>query len=295
MRQVYALLGLVRKWGPGRVDAACPAGAGSRGHQRPAGRPDLARGTENAQAQPALPYPAAAPRFARDPRPLRRPPPRRRRCGMSPPARHHARAALAAASGQARPADGHLARAPGPGPRPRDVPRRVPRADPVRRGSPAASPPPPPGAPGTPAWTRPAAGELDATAAISYDHSRSSTSCSRCGSSDSAANALIMGPSAPARPSSPPRWATPPSAAAPPSISSAPTGCSSASRRRGSTTATTTEMRKLLRADLLILDDFCLQPMDAADTAAIYEIIVERHRAAATIPPPNREQPNGWP
>jgi DNA replication protein DnaC len=50
-----------------------------------------------------------------------------------------------------------------------------------------------------------------------------------------------------------------------------------------------TEMRKLLRADLLILDDFCLQPMDAADTAAIYEIIVERHRAAATITTSNRE------
>ena len=54
-----------------------------------------------------------------------------------------------------------------------------------------------------------------------------------------------------------------------------------------------TEMRKLLRADLLILDDFCLQPMDAADTADIYEIIVERHRTAATITTSNRE-PVEW-
>ena len=54
-----------------------------------------------------------------------------------------------------------------------------------------------------------------------------------------------------------------------------------------------TEMRKLLRTDLLILDDFCLQPMDAADTAAIYEIIVERHRTAATITTSNRE-PVEW-
>jgi DNA replication protein DnaC len=51
------------------------------------------------------------------------------------------------------------------------------------------------------------------------------------------------------------------------------------------------QIRKLLRTDLLILDDFCLQPMDASDTADIYEIIVERHRAAATITTSNREPP----
>jgi DNA replication protein DnaC len=53
------------------------------------------------------------------------------------------------------------------------------------------------------------------------------------------------------------------------------------------------EIRKLLRVDLLILDDFCLQPMDAADTADTYELIVERHRAAATITTSNRE-PAEW-
>ncbi len=53
------------------------------------------------------------------------------------------------------------------------------------------------------------------------------------------------------------------------------------------------QVRRLLRVDLLILDDFCLQPMDAADTADIYEIIVERHRAAATITTSNRE-PAEW-
>jgi DNA replication protein DnaC len=52
-------------------------------------------------------------------------------------------------------------------------------------------------------------------------------------------------------------------------------------------------IRKLLHADLLILDDFCLQPMDAADTADIYELIVERHRTAATITTSNRE-PDEW-
>ena len=53
------------------------------------------------------------------------------------------------------------------------------------------------------------------------------------------------------------------------------------------------QIRKLLRTDLLILDDFCLQPMDAADTADIYEIILERHRAAATVVTSNRE-PAEW-
>jgi DNA replication protein DnaC len=53
------------------------------------------------------------------------------------------------------------------------------------------------------------------------------------------------------------------------------------------------ELRKLLRVDLLILDDFCLQPLDAIDTADIYELIVERHRTAATLTTSNRE-PIEW-
>lgn len=49
------------------------------------------------------------------------------------------------------------------------------------------------------------------------------------------------------------------------------------------------EVRKLLRVDLLIVDDFALQPLDAADTADVYELIVERHRSAATVVTSNRE------
>lgn len=40
--------------------------------------------------------------------------------------------------------------------------------------------------------------------------------------------------------------------------------------------------------DLLIVDDFALQPLDAADTADIYELIVEGHRPAATVVTSNR-------
>jgi DNA replication protein DnaC len=44
-----------------------------------------------------------------------------------------------------------------------------------------------------------------------------------------------------------------------------------------------TEIRKLLRVDLLVIDDFALQSLDPLDTADVYELIVERHRAAATV------------
>ena len=49
-----------------------------------------------------------------------------------------------------------------------------------------------------------------------------------------------------------------------------------------------TEIRKLLRVDLLIIDDFALHSLDPLDTADIYELIVERHRAAATVVTSNR-------
>ncbi len=53
------------------------------------------------------------------------------------------------------------------------------------------------------------------------------------------------------------------------------------------------EVRKLLRVDLLIVDDFALQALDATDTADVYELIVERHRSAATVVTSNRE-PVEW-
>jgi transposase len=69
MRQVYALLGLVKRWGADRVDAAC---AGAIEHEAInvglIGRM-LERGTENTtpSAQPALPGVVVPARFARDP------------------------------------------------------------------------------------------------------------------------------------------------------------------------------------------------------------------------------------
>lgn len=53
------------------------------------------------------------------------------------------------------------------------------------------------------------------------------------------------------------------------------------------------EMRRLARVELLILDDFALRPLDATQTSDFYEIVVERHRKAATICTSNRE-PAEW-
>ena len=53
------------------------------------------------------------------------------------------------------------------------------------------------------------------------------------------------------------------------------------------------EMRRLAHVPLLIIDDFCLQALDATETADFYELIVERHHTAATVVTSNRE-PNEW-
>jgi DNA replication protein DnaC len=53
------------------------------------------------------------------------------------------------------------------------------------------------------------------------------------------------------------------------------------------------EMRKLIGVNLLIIDDFALQPLDATETADVYELCVERHHGAATVLTSNRD-PSEW-
>lgn len=53
------------------------------------------------------------------------------------------------------------------------------------------------------------------------------------------------------------------------------------------------ELRKLLRVDLLIIDDFALGGLNQADTDDLYEIVVERHRNTSTVVTSNRE-PVEW-
>ena len=63
-----------------------------------------------------------------------------------------------------------------------------------------------------------------------------------------------------------------------------------ASRLDNSTEA---EMRRLAQVRLLIIDDFALQPLDATATADFYELVVARHQRSATIVTSNRG-PDEW-
>ena len=53
------------------------------------------------------------------------------------------------------------------------------------------------------------------------------------------------------------------------------------------------EMRRLAGVELLILDDYALQPLAATETADFYELCVERHQRASTIVTSNRT-PEEW-
>jgi DNA replication protein DnaC len=53
------------------------------------------------------------------------------------------------------------------------------------------------------------------------------------------------------------------------------------------------ELRKLIAVDLLIVDDFCLDTMDAQESRDAYEILTERHRAGSMIVTSNRG-PDEW-
>ena len=48
------------------------------------------------------------------------------------------------------------------------------------------------------------------------------------------------------------------------------------------------EMRRLAGIELLILDDFALQPLGPTETADFYELCVERHQKASTVLTSNR-------
>lgn len=53
------------------------------------------------------------------------------------------------------------------------------------------------------------------------------------------------------------------------------------------------ELRRLIATDLLIIDDFALDAMDATESRDAYEIFIERHRSGSTIVTSNRG-PDEW-
>lgn len=67
MRQVYALLGLVKRWGPARVEAACARALEAEAVSVPLIGRMIERGTEQAPAAPPPRPGTKAGRFARDP------------------------------------------------------------------------------------------------------------------------------------------------------------------------------------------------------------------------------------
>ena len=67
MRQVYALLGLVKKWGPERVNTACSKALEAEAVNVGLIGRMLERGTEHTAIPPALPGTVVTGRFARDP------------------------------------------------------------------------------------------------------------------------------------------------------------------------------------------------------------------------------------
>ena len=291
MRQVYALLGLVKKWGAERVNTAC---ASALDHEvinvGLIGRM-LERGTEATTIQPALPGTVViAGRFARDPDHFAV-----TRSGTMTRHHHHGQpgAAGVAAPGQARPLLGHPPRTARSGPHRPDGTRRVPRARLGRRGHPPRDhlrrPARPTAAGLDPEMTL---DRWDDTAKITYDHTVWNELCS-LRFVESGHNAVIMGPVGVGK-----------------TFLATALGHAAVRRRftvhfercdrllkrlRASRLDNShdVEMRRLLRVDLLIVDDFALQPLDALDTADIYELIVERHRAAATVATSNRE-PIEW-
>jgi DNA replication protein DnaC len=53
------------------------------------------------------------------------------------------------------------------------------------------------------------------------------------------------------------------------------------------------EIRRLIGVELLLLDDLCLQPLDAIETVDLFELVIERHHRASTIITSDRE-PSEW-
>jgi DNA replication protein DnaC len=53
------------------------------------------------------------------------------------------------------------------------------------------------------------------------------------------------------------------------------------------------EIRKLIGVELLIVDDLCLQALDALETVDLFELVIERHHRASTIVTSDRD-PSEW-
>ncbi len=221
------------------------------------------------------------------------------RLGMSHRRRPHRlrRAAVAAAPRQARPLPRHPARAPRPGPRSTTsaTPSSWSWSWPTR--SPAGTPPRPGCGPGPPTSTRPwASTHWDDTASVSFDRAAVDELYHAALRRRRQQRADPRARSGSARPSWPPRSATSPSAGAQRALR--------AGRPAPQTAEGLPARHQPRRRDPQADPGRPAHPgrllpsaaMDAVDTAEIYEMVVERHRAGGHgdhLQP--RTQSSGWP
>ena len=268
MRQVYRLLGLVRRYGPGPVETACARALDLDVVNVTKIASMLEKATENA-SPPPRPAVAAAARFARDPAEYR---PRHiqltlidggeastddhghARCRQPGPARH-------AAGAQARPDAPHPAGPAHPGPPAEHDPRRLPRARPRRRARPPRGQVRLPAGPGRRARRGHAAGHLGPAAAVRYDQQLWNELAS-LRFLDAHHGALLLGPVGVGK-----------------THLACALGHIAIRRRRGVHMARADklfkrlkaarldntldyEMRRLATVELLIIDDLALQPLD---------------------------------
>ena len=153
MRQVYRLLGLVKKWGADRVEEACRRALDAEAVDVNLVSRMLERAREYAEPEVAPGQPVVIQgRFARDPSEFSTH--HRGRAMSAPDPDRLARAQGPHAQAQARPAPRHPARAPGPGQEPRPRPHRVLGAALQRRGDPPRRRTRPGGGPERPVSTR---------------------------------------------------------------------------------------------------------------------------------------------
>jgi DNA replication protein DnaC len=292
MRQVYALLGLVKKWGASRVDTAC---AGALEHEAVnvglIGRM-LERGIKHTPAAPALPGTSPGSglvlpgRFARDPGEFATPPRQKRWCPVSSAAPVTVSPELKALLRQVK-----LGRSLDTLPERLALARtgqmghaeflELVLADEVSRRESTSADRRSRTAGLDPTMTL---DRWDDTAKVSYDHAVWHELC-WLRFIDAGHNAVIMGPVGLGK-----------------TFLATALG-HAAVRRRYSVhfercdrllkrlcasrldNSHDTEMRKLLRIDLRVVDDFALQNLDALDTADVYELIVELRRHGRDVQP----------
>ena len=285
MRQAYRLLGLVKKWGPEKVELAC-----ARALEAEAVNVNLiARMIERAtEADDRMHHRNRTWSRAASPGTPPSSPPPPRWADERAHAEHLGRAEDHPVAAAARPDDRHPARATGHGPAVLDAPHRLLGDGAGRRGGPAGPHLGRGAGQGRPPRSDHGAEAWDDTAAVIYDRAVWAE-LTTLRFVDENHNALILGPVGVGK-----------------TFLATALGHIACRRRyrvhferadklfkrlkaARLDKSADAEMRKLVGVDLLMIDDFALHPLDVTETNDFYELVVERHRKGATVITSNRD------